>query len=138
VVMQAGRVTQIDAPYKLYEHPRTRFISDFVGKANLLPGDYDLLGSPQVRHESGDGELTLSLRPEKIQLVDAGSGRLQGKVLDSYFFGSQWLYRIHTSLGEITVVRSNDGSAPLGCGAAVGLDWQASLLRVLAKDEVHA
>ncbi|NWB64272.1 ABC transporter ATP-binding protein, partial [Pseudomonas sp. F1002] len=23
VVMQAGRVTQIDAPYKLYEHPRT-------------------------------------------------------------------------------------------------------------------
>ena len=138
VVMQAGRVTQIDAPYKLYEHPRTRFISDFVGKANLLPGDYDQLGTPQVRHESGNGELTLSLRPEKIQLVDAGTGRLQGKVLDSYFFGSQWLYRIHTQLGEITVVRSNDGSAPLGCGAAVGLDWQASLLRVLATDEVRA
>src|SRR5450830_1996444 len=32
VVMQAGRVTQIDVPYTLYEHPRTRFISDFVGK----------------------------------------------------------------------------------------------------------
>ncbi|MGX5796896.1 ABC transporter ATP-binding protein [Pseudomonas sp. E2-15] len=138
VVMQAGRVTQIDAPYKLYEHPRTRFISDFVGKANLLPGDYDEFGAPQVRHASGDGELTLSLRPEKITLVDAGSGRVQGKVLDSYFFGSQWLYRIHTTLGEITVVRSNDGSAPLGCGAAVGLDWHAGLLRVLAVDEVRA
>lgn len=138
VVMQAGRVTQIDAPYTLYEHPRTRFISDFVGKANLLPGDYDQLGNAQVRHTRGDGELTLSLRPEKISLVDAGSGRLQGKVLDSYFFGSQWLYRIDTPLGEITVVRSNDGSAPLGCGAAVGLDWHASLLRVLAADEVHA
>ncbi|WP_130909122.1 ABC transporter ATP-binding protein, partial [Pseudomonas antarctica] len=62
VVMQAGRVTQIDAPYTLYEHPRTRFISDFVGKANLLPGDYDEFGAPQVRHASGDGELTLSLR----------------------------------------------------------------------------
>lgn len=138
VVMQAGRVTQIDAPYKLYEHPRTRFISDFVGKANLLPGDYDEFGAPQVRHASGDGELTLSLRPEKITLVDAGSGRVQGKVLDSYFFGSQWLYRIHTTLGEITVVRSNDGSAPLGCGAAVGLDWHAGLLRVVAVDEVRA
>ncbi|KAF2405818.1 putative spermidine/putrescine transport system ATP-binding protein [Pseudomonas antarctica] len=138
VVMQAGRVTQIDAPYTLYEHPRTRFISDFVGKANLLPGDYDEFGAPQVRHASGDGELTLSLRPEKVTLVDAGSGRVQGKVLDSYFFGSQWLYRIHTTLGEITVVRSNDGSAPLGCGAAVGLDWHAGLLRVLAVDEVHA
>jgi putative spermidine/putrescine transport system ATP-binding protein len=88
-----------------------------------------------VRHEGGDGELTLSLRPEKIQLVDAGTGRLQGKVLDRYFFGSQWLYRIHTDLGEITVVRGNDGSAPLGNGAMVGLDWHAELLRVL--DEVQ-
>lgn len=137
VVMEAGRVTQIDAPYTLYEHPRTRFISDFVGKANLLPGDYDALGTPQVRQASGDGELTLSLRPEKIQLVNAGSGRLQGQVLDRFFFGSQWLYRIHTSLGEITVVRANDGSAPLGNGAAVGLEWPAELLRVLAADEVR-
>lgn len=137
VVMEAGRVTQIDAPYTLYEHPRTRFISDFVGKANLLPGDYDALGTPQVREESGDGELTLSLRPEKIQLVNAGSGRLQGQVLDRFFFGSQWLYRIHTPLGEITVVRANDGSAPLGNGAAVGLEWPAELLRVLAADEVR-
>ncbi|EFQ63886.1 ABC transporter ATP-binding protein [Pseudomonas lactucae] len=138
VVMQAGRVTQIDAPYTLYEHPRTRFISDFVGKANLLPGDYDQHGIPQVRHANGDGELTLSLRPEKITLVDAGSGRLQGRVLDRYFFGSQWLYRIHTDLGEITVVRGNDGNAPLANGAAVGLEWQAQLLRVLAADEVPA
>ncbi|MBI6631308.1 ABC transporter ATP-binding protein [Pseudomonas paralactis] len=137
VVMQAGRVTQIDVPYKLYEHPRTRFISDFVGKANLLAGDYDALGVPQVSHQGGAGELTLSLRPEKIQLVEAGSGRVQGQVLDRYFFGSQWLYRIQTALGEITVVRSNDGSAPLDSGAAVGLQWQADLLRVLAADEVH-
>ncbi|MDY7534165.1 ABC transporter ATP-binding protein [Pseudomonas sp. Bout1] len=138
VVMQAGRVTQIDAPYKLYEHPRTRFISDFVGKANLLAGDFDQLGAPQVRFEPGAGELTLSLRPEKIDLVATGSGRLQGKILDSYFFGSQWLYRIKTDIGELTVVRRNDGSAPLGCGAPVGLDWESHLLRVLAADEVHA
>ncbi|WP_330214061.1 ABC transporter ATP-binding protein [Pseudomonas sp. Z18(2022)] len=137
VVMEAGRVTQIDAPYKLYEHPRTRFISDFVGKANLLTGDFDQLGAPQVRFAPGNGELTLSLRPEKIDLVAPGSGRLQGKILDSYFFGSQWLYRINTEIGELTVVRRNDGSAPLGCGAAVGLDWESSLLRVLAADEVH-
>ncbi|MGZ0716470.1 ABC transporter ATP-binding protein [Pseudomonas palleroniana] len=136
VVMQAGRVTQIDAPYTLYEHPRTRFISDFVGKANLLPGDYDALGNPQVRQAGGSGALTLSLRPEKIQLVEAGLGRLQGSVRDRYFFGSQWLYRVQTPLGEITVACSNDGSMPLGCGTAVGLQWQAELLRVLAADEV--
>ena len=115
VVMQAGRVTQVDEPYRLYEHPRTRFISDFVGKANLLPGELDGAGLPQVHH-SRDASLTLSLRPEKID----------------------WLYRIGTPLGELTVVRRNDGSAPLGEGVDVGLDWQPELLRVLAADEVSA
>ena len=137
VVMQAGRITQIDEPYKLYEHPRTRFISGFVGKANMLPGDLDCHGCAQVRQTPGDGALTLSLRPEKIDLVAAGSGRLQGKVITRYFLGSQWLYRIETSIGELTVVRRNDGDAPMEEGTAVGMDWQAGLLRVLDADEVR-
>ncbi|MBK0058636.1 ABC transporter ATP-binding protein [Pseudomonas sp. S44] len=137
VVMQAGRVTQVDEPYRLYEHPRTRFISDFVGKANLLPGELDGAGLPQVHH-CRDASLTLSLRPEKIDLLDNGVGRLQGRILTRYFLGSQWLYRIGTPLGELTVVRRNDGSAPLGEGVDVGLDWQPELLRVLAAEEVSA
>lgn len=138
VVMQAGRITQIDEPYKLYEHPRTQFISGFVGKANMLPGDLDGQGCAQVRQVPGDGTLVLSLRPEKIDLVAAGSGRLQGKVITRYFLGSQWLYRIETAIGELTVVRRNDGAAPMEEGTAVGMDWQAGLLRVLDADEVHS
>ena len=90
-----------------------------------------------MRQVPGDGALTLSLRPEKIDLVAAGSGRLQGKVITRYFLGSQWLYRIETAIGEITVVRRNDGDAPMEEGTAVGMDWQAGLLRVLDADEVH-
>ncbi|MFJ7284936.1 ABC transporter ATP-binding protein [Pseudomonas sp. NPDC099000] len=135
VVMQAGRITQIDAPYTLYEHPRTEFISGFVGKANLLPGERDGAGVVQV--QSG-GELTLSLRPEKIDLRDQGQGRLQGKIVSRFFLGSQWLYGVSTTLGELSVVRRNDGSAPLTEGTAIGLDWDATLLRVLSVDEVPA
>ncbi|SEE48053.1 ABC transporter ATP-binding protein [Pseudomonas coleopterorum] len=131
VVMQAGQVTQIDEPYKLYEHPRTPFISGFVGKANLLPGEYDALGQPQALAQAGDGELMLSLRPEKIDICNAGEGRIQGRIVTRYFLGSQWLYRLDTALGEITVVRRNDGSAPLVTGITVGLDWPHELLRVL-------
>ncbi|MHC8377984.1 ABC transporter ATP-binding protein [Pseudomonas sp. MDT1-16] len=137
VVMQAGRITQIDAPYTLYEHPRTEFISGFVGKANLLPGERDSAGGVQVCSR-GDGELTLSLRPEKIDLRDAGHGRLQGNIVSRFFLGSQWLYGVSTTLGELSVVRRNDGSAPLTEGTAVGLDWDATLLRVLSVDEVPA
>ena len=135
VVMQAGRITQIDAPYTLYEHPRTEFISGFVGKANLLPGERDSVGVVQVR--SG-GELTLSLRPEKIDLREKDHGRLQGQIVSRFFLGSQWLYGVSTPLGELCVVRRNDGSAPMNEGTAVGLDWDAALLRVLSVDEVSA
>ncbi|MDR3659460.1 MAG: TOBE domain-containing protein, partial [Mycobacterium sp.] len=120
------------------EHPRTRFISGFVGKANLLPGDPDASGCPQVRQLPGEGELTLSLRPEKIDLLAAGNGRLPGRILSRFFLGSQWLYRIDTAIGELTVVRRNDGSAPLNEGTTVGLDWPAELLRVLEHGEVPA
>ena len=135
VVMQAGRITQIDAPYTLYEHPRTEFISGFVGKANLLPGERDSAGVVQVR--SG-GELTLSLRPEKIDLREKDHGRLQGQIVSRFFLGSQWLYGVSTPLGELCVVRRNDGSAPMNEGTPVGLDWDAALLRVLSVDEVSA
>lgn len=135
VVMQAGRITQIDAPYTLYEHPRTEFISGFVGKANLLPGESDGAGVVQVQR---GGELTLSLRPEKIDLREHGQGRLQGQIVSRFFLGSQWLYGVSTNLGELSVVRRNDGSAPLTEGTAVGLDWDATLLRVLSVDEVPA
>lgn len=138
VVMQAGRITQIDEPYKLYEHPRTEFISGFVGKANLLRGDRDEHGAAQVRHQPGHGALTLSLRPEKIDLVPAGDGRLQGRIVTRYFLGSQWLYRVETPIGDITVVRRNDGDAPMNEGTVVGLDWPSELLRVLSADEVSA
>ncbi|GAB7530195.1 ABC transporter ATP-binding protein [Pseudomonas sp. 3A(2025)] len=135
VVMEAGRITQVDDPYSLYEHPRTPFISDFVGKANRLRGVRAADGTAQV---AAQGPLTLSLRPEKITLVPAGSGKLEGTVRCRYFLGSQWLYRIHTALGEISVVRANDGSTPLDEGHAVSLSWADELLRVLDAGEVAA
>ncbi|KTS77432.1 spermidine/putrescine ABC transporter ATPase [Pseudomonas oryzihabitans] len=135
VVMEAGRITQVDVPYRLYEHPRNRFISDFVGKANLLPGSLDAQGQPQI---AAGGALAISLRPEKIELRPAGEGRLQGRVLTRFFLGSQWLYRLETTLGELSVLRSNDGLPPLDEGQDVGLHWDDALLRRLEAAEAAA
>ena len=144
VVMEAGQVTQIDQPYRLYEHPQTRFISSFVGKANLLEGHVSAvsagewttvnLGSVSVQVQApgaaaGDA-VVLSLRPEKIRLA-AGQGQLAGKVRERFFLGSQWLYSVDTPAGRIVVVCANDGSAPAEEGVDVELDWPASQVRLL-------
>jgi putative spermidine/putrescine transport system ATP-binding protein len=145
VVMEAGRVTQIDAPHRLYEHPQTRFISSFVGKANLLEGRVTAGGTDTARVDVGGAvsvdvdapgmsvgdAVVLSLRPEKIRLAPPGQGRLSGTVRERFFLGSQWLYQVDTACGELVVVCSNDGSAPAEEGSATGLDWAAQQVRLL-------
>ena len=115
VVMEEGRVTQVDEPYRLYEHPRTRFISTFVGKANILQSEDKAVG----------------IRPEKISLVRPGEGRVDGTVTERFFLGSQWLYRLATPLGELTVLAPNTGAAPLSEGAVTGLAWDPDLMRAM-------
>ncbi len=87
VVMHGGVVAQEGKPDDIYDHPRSRFVADFIGKSNLLP-------VASLRAEGGsttvvleDG-LTLTasspenpgtvhfccLRPEAVRLTPAGEG----------------------------------------------------------------
>ena len=146
VVMEAGRATQVDAPYRLYEHPKSEFISGFVGKTNLLAGtvahgaagDEAVLGNGQrVRVDAAGfaegAQVTVCLRPEKLHFTDASRGTLAGKVEERFFLGSQWLYRLSTPLGEIELSAANDGSAPVEEQAEVHLAWAADVARLVAK-----
>ncbi|SAI66160.1 ABC transporter ATP-binding protein [Bordetella ansorpii] len=143
VVMQEGRATQVDAPYRMYEHPTSHFISRFVGKTNMLPGTVTKAG-PQAQVQSGPlllsieagglsagDSISLSLRPEKLVPVAQGQGKLDGRVATRYFLGSQWQYDLDTPLGTLTMLTPNDGRAPHADGEVVGLDWAAGTLRVL-------
>ena len=152
VVMEAGKITQIDTPYQLYEHPQTAFISTFVGKANLLKGvafqdpvqqswmvDF---GSIKLAAELNEGragvEVTLSLRPEKITLTQAGEGCLQGTVTQIFFLGDRWLYHLDTPLGELVVANANHGVHAVKEGSIFGLDWSPQAMRQLDKTQVQA
>ena len=54
-IFHAGRVVQIGAPAEVYERPRTRFVADFVGSANVL--------SPEFAARTGAAARWTSLRP---------------------------------------------------------------------------
>ena len=154
VVMEGGRATQIDPPHRVYEHPRTRFISTFVGKANLLEGRVVAAGAG-VRVEVGEGAgllsvgvddagfrpgaaVLLSVRPEKLQFTAAGAGRLDGRVSERFFLGSQWLYRMTTPVGDLMVLCPNDGRDALDEGQAAGIGWPDHCTRLLPAEEAAA
>ena len=137
VVMEEGRMTQVDAPYRLYENPATAFISSFVGKMNRLDGIWRQ-GSAEIRGvrlpcaPSGLAEgatTTFAIRPEKIALCAAGAGQIDGTITSAFFLGDSWLLQVETPAGMVAVSMPNRGEEPAKAGMAVGLSWPASALR---------
>ncbi|MFT0533103.1 ABC transporter ATP-binding protein [Castellaniella hirudinis] len=149
VVMKDGRAIQVDEPYRIYEHPGSRFISGFVGKANLFEGvyrqrdgqpvvscgeiDFELSGVPAGAFAGGDA-VQVCLRPEKLHLTQAAAQLPACLVRARYFLGSQWLYEIDSALGPVTVVVTNDGRPAVEVGARVGLGWLPDAVRVLSAE----
>jgi putative spermidine/putrescine transport system ATP-binding protein len=158
VVMEAGRITQIDTPYRAYEHPENHFVSQFIGKANMLDGTVVARDGDQIRVDLGHsltetgstaqlpareraigvGDIvTLCIRPEKLTLCAPGSGRLSGTVASRFFLGRQWLYRLDSGVGEVLVCCQNEGDEPLAEGAKVGIDWHSDAIRFIRREHAH-
>jgi spermidine/putrescine transport system ATP-binding protein len=123
-VMHQGKLLQVGTPEEIYEHPRTRFIADFIGETNFVPvtvagaGEVRLPGGEVVRavtHSTAGTQATLALRPEKVNLfradepVPPGMNCLSGVVKRRVYLGSSLYY--HVEVGEMSI-RSRHENAP--------------------------
>lgn len=104
VVMDHGRVAQIGKPREIYHQPASRFVADFIGTMNRLPGS---LEGDTFRCRSGvfpagalpAGANEVLFRPEDIRVVEAGeSVHLAGKVDAAFFLGDRT--RLFVDIGE--------------------------------------
>ncbi len=43
-ILDAGRIAQMGASQQVYLRPRTRFIANFMGETNFIPGTVQMLG----------------------------------------------------------------------------------------------
>jgi putative spermidine/putrescine transport system ATP-binding protein len=82
VVLQGGRVQQCDAPATVYRKPANKFVAEFLGAANLLPGvvrgpnQIEILGrSVAMPTKLANGtNVTLAVRSEDIRFELNPSG----------------------------------------------------------------
>jgi putative spermidine/putrescine transport system ATP-binding protein len=116
-VMADGRIEQVGSPEEIYRAPRTEFVADFIGIANLLAcrvvsaaeGLVDWEGTTLrvPPHGLADGaRVTVSVRPEQLTIADpaagdAGVNRLEGVVDVSTFLGS--IVRVEVSVAGRTL-----------------------------------
>ncbi len=95
VVMCKGAIAQIGSPREIYFTPKTRFVAEFVGAANIIEGPLDkgYLVLPGGRQPIG-GDATqptavAMIRPETIAIVDAAGASLSGMIDSVSFIGDR-------------------------------------------------
>ena len=75
-VMREGRVVQFGTPEEVYDHPHNRFVAEFLGAANIIPGSVTTegleteLGVLVLETEPAWSEGNLAIRPEWVRLSD--------------------------------------------------------------------
>jgi putative spermidine/putrescine transport system ATP-binding protein len=120
VVMFGGRIAQVGAPADIYERPQNLDVARFVGQVNLVSGtvaaaDGDTLAidtafgraTAPAREDLRPGAaVTLSLRPEAIELGAPGKAGAPGRVEARYYSGSLIDYRIALDGGETLHVQA--------------------------------
>ncbi len=110
VVMNRGRIEQVDDPVTLYNRPRTRFVAGFIGRTNFLDGrvEGDRIVFPGFTVPASwaagtvaQGEaVSFAVRPQTITLhmsapgTPVRDGWLKGRVMQRAYLGEYWDYGV--------------------------------------------
>ncbi len=124
-VFSQGRIEQLDTPRELYNRPRTAFVANFVGSANVVDAEAAtaLTGRPHA----------FAIRPELIEVVRPGAFvhdgavRCTGTIVDVLYHGASSRCRVRvderTTLSVALAESVHGAAAPLAAGATVQLAW---------------
>ena len=138
-LMNHARIEQIGTPHDIYARPKTAFAADFIGVSNIFRGrlQQDEGGAPilvtgggrfrlsAATAASGQGEASLIVRPEQLDLDGEGDNEVSGQVVDTVYAGSET--RVLVALGDKSTitVRLRRGMSPPPLGDRVAVRWRS-------------
>ena len=136
VVMQKGAIAQIGTPREIYFTPKSRFVAEFIGAANIveaaIEGGHLVLpgGRQPIRCGAEMPAAVAMIRPETIRVTAAGSAPLSGIVDSVSFIGDrQRLVVSAASRGLLTVDAPN--TVQVRPGERIGLSISPDAVRLL-------
>ena len=113
-VMNHGVVDQIASPQEIYDRPRTMHVAGFIGSppmnflrfnASVQPGaksvqvNGETIPVPTLREGLADGAIALGVRPEQVELVDAGG--IRGEVFGAEYMGTMQVVTVRSQHGPV-------------------------------------
>ncbi|HEV7256033.1 MAG TPA: sn-glycerol-3-phosphate ABC transporter ATP-binding protein UgpC [Mesorhizobium sp.] len=144
VVLNAGKVEQVGSPLELYHRPKNLFVAGFIGspKMNFLKAVAAPLPEGRIGvHLPGGGTIaldargarllqeepvTLGIRPEHLELGQAGGGQLTGTLKLAEYLGSETMFFLALENGgELAVKADGLAKAAIGSTLCVGVPARA-------------
>jgi iron(III) transport system ATP-binding protein len=133
-VLDAGHLEQLDVPYQVYHHPATRFVAEFVGAADFIPGFVSEGGTTTELGPIASPPgyplglpVDIMIRPDDIDFMPHPEG--DAVVIGCQFRGAEHLYRVRLPSGAwVHSVQPSTTVYPVGTRVRV----VANLLHVVA------
>ena len=120
IVMNNAVIAQEGDPKDLYLNPKTKFVANFIGDANIISASIKekkdnkyLINFSNIEIEilsdlNLSDNISLSIRPEKVIInSNSVSNSLEAKVITSSFVGNTYQYTLNTPMGKLYVVSSD-------------------------------
>jgi iron(III) transport system ATP-binding protein len=140
-IMSGGKVVQLGPPAELYRAPGSRFVAEFLGETNFIPGRA-AAGAGETIVETAAGtlrssrrlptapggtapveEVACSIRPETVRIGAAGpkENALTGKVVETTYLGelAQHVVEVVAAGGTLAGSGGGGGAAPVRLRVAV-------------------
>ncbi len=147
-VMSSGSVVQIGTPTEVYERPRTRFVAEFLGTANIFdatvaspcgPDQWSLslkaqpgaAASVTQPHLACGHAVSIAVRPERLELIVPAPDRLRATVRDVVFRGSYYAYELDLPGHPAPLFVYSQTRRTVPSDAVVGLSWEPGNATVL-------
>ncbi|MBQ6503025.1 MAG: ABC transporter ATP-binding protein [Flexilinea sp.] len=147
VIMNGGKLEQFGKPREIYRYPGSRFVADFIGRANFLEakvieaknGDMKIsvfdkiisLNDPYYSNFSAGEKIDLVVRPEMVN-VRRDAGKFDGKVVTASYLGESIEYVIDLYGTHITARETDPARMDIiQEGTPVKVDFVENCLHVL-------
>jgi ABC-type Fe3+/spermidine/putrescine transport system ATPase subunit len=144
-LMNFGRIEQLGHPVDLYEHPKTEFVRDFLGKTITLAGTITSVDQGRVRvaldgipdtltcsagetAPSATGSaVTVAIRPERVRLASesGGDNSLNGHVETVLYQGERSECLVRVGIELLTVYSTPEAVSLRGKDVALELAPEA-------------
>ena len=137
-VMDGGALAQVGDAEQIYFRPRTRFVSLFIGEANVFDAERragtvtlrDGAAELHVADTGPDGPVAVMVRPESMHLVDDPASAamvLTATLNDILFLGAVVRFVLTTEGGRHVIVHETDlrWRDRVGIGDKVTIGWSA-------------